>query len=213
MGQAIMWSHHCTARLARAARSALLVLLAAECGRAREGARTDTSDTAARTASAGGGSMAVSVSSSAFREGERIPAKYTCDGAGVSPPLALGDAPSGTASWALIMDDPDAPRGTWVHWVAYDIAPGTRELPEALPTSDTLPQLGSARQGQNSSKKTGYGGPCPPPGHGPHHYVFKVYALDRALGLAPGATKADVERAMAGHILGEARLTGTYERR
>lgn len=153
--------------------------------------------------------MKLTVTSTAFREGQPIPAKYTCQGADVSPPLAWEAPPEGTQSLALICDDPDAPVGTWVHWVLYALPPGTRQLPEHVPAHETLPD--GARQGVNDFRRVGYGGPCPPPGR-PHRYFFKVYALDRALELPPRATKAQLLQAMAGHILAEGQLMGTYQR-
>lgn len=141
--------------------------------------------------------------SAAFAHGERIPTRYTCDGEDRSPPLAWGDLPAGTQSLALIMDDPDAPMGTWVHWVLYDIPPEGDGLPEGV--------RGVGVEGTNSWRRTGYGGPCPPPGK-PHRYFFKLYALDTRLNLPPGATKAQLERAMQGHILAQGEWMGTYSR-
>jgi len=146
----------------------------------------------------------LTVSSAAFAEGAAIGAKYTCDGADVSPPLAIGITPAGTRSLALIMDDPDAPVGTWVHWVAWNIPAQTKAIPEnGLPAD--------ASQGRNGWNRNGYGGPCPP--SGTHRYFFKLYALDTTLTLPPSATKADLERAMQGHVLAAGQLMGTYKRR
>jgi len=156
-----------------------------------------------------GGAMALQISSPAFSAGESIPKKFTCDGPDVSPKLSWGDPPAKTQSFALIMDDPDAPVGTWVHWVLYDVPADAKELPEAVPKQEQL--ASGARQGHNDFGKTGYGGPCPPPGK-PHRYFFKLYALDAKLNLKAGATKADVERAMKGHILAQAELVGKYGR-
>ena len=150
------------------------------------------------------------LTSTAFQENQSIPPKYTCDDKNVSPPLKWAGCPAGAKSLALIADDPDAPGVTWVHWLLYDLPPATAELPEDLPKSQYLP--GGARQGLNDFKHLGYGGPCPPPGK-PHRYFFKLYALDTALGLKPGATKQEVEGATAKHILAEARLIGTYKRK
>jgi Raf kinase inhibitor-like YbhB/YbcL family protein len=150
------------------------------------------------------------LTSTAFKEGEPIPARYTRDGKDVSPPLKWSGAPANTKSFALIADDPDAPAGTWVHWVVYDLPPATTELAEDTPKSQNLP--GGAKQGLNDSRRLGYGGPGPPPGK-PHRYFFKLYALDKPLDLNPGATKKDVERAMETHILGQTQLMGTYQRR
>lgn len=155
--------------------------------------------------------MAFSVTSPAFREGSAIPVKHTCDGADVSPPLAWTAAPAATAAFALIVDDPDAPAGTWVHWVLYNLPGAALGVPESLAKSDQLPNLGGALQGRNDFRRAGYGGPCPPPGPA-HRYLFKLYALDAPLGLKAGASKADVERAMRGHVLGTAQLMGTYAR-
>ena len=146
----------------------------------------------------------LTVTSTAFTEGAAIALKYTCDGKDVNPPLAIGAAPANTRSLALIMDDPDAPVGTWVHWVAWDIPPRTREIPENG-------MADGAVQGRNSWNRNDYGGPCPP--SGTHRYYFKLYALDTPLTLAPSATKADLERAMQGHVLAAGQLMGTYKRR
>ena len=155
--------------------------------------------------------MAFTLASPAFHDRSPIPEKFTCDGADVSPPLAMTDVPSGARSFALICDDPDAPGGTFVHWVLYNLPPHTRSLPEGVPALDALPDLGGARQGRNDFRRVGYGGPCPPPGK-PHRYEFRLYALDTALALKGTPAKADVERAMEGHVLGTARFVGTYER-
>jgi Raf kinase inhibitor-like YbhB/YbcL family protein len=152
---------------------------------------------------------AMKLTSPAFADGQPIPGKHTCDGADVSPPLRWSDAPPGTRSFALICDDPDAPVGTWVHWVIYNLAPTTAELPEKVAPTEQLP--GGAKQGLNDFRRVGYGGPCPPPGR-PHRYFLKLYALDTELALRPRATKADLVRAMGGHILAEAQLMGTYQR-
>lgn len=148
--------------------------------------------------------------STAFKAGEPIPAKHTCDGQDTSPPLKWTNAPPNTKSFALISDDPDAPMGTWVHWVLYDLPPTVTELSEDLPRSPSISH--GAKQGLNDFHRLGYGGPCPPPGK-PHRYYFKLYALDTVLGLKPGATKKDVERAMEKHTLGQAQLMGTYQRK
>jgi len=158
-----------------------------------------------------GGRMAFSLSSAAFKEGAAIPGKYTCDGADLSPPLSWSGAPPGTAAFALIADDPDAPAGTWVHWVLYDLPAATSQLPENVAKSDAPAGLSGALQGRNDFRRTGYGGPCPPPGPA-HRYFFKLYALDASLKLKAGATKRDVEAAMQGHVLGTAQLMGTYAR-
>lgn len=146
----------------------------------------------------------LTVTSAAFAEGAMIAAKYTCDGVNVNPPLAIGAAPAGTRSLALIMDDPDAPVGIWVHWLAWNLPAQTREIPEnGLPAG--------AQQGRNDWQRNAYGGPCPP--SGTHRYYFKIYALDTTLTLAPAASKADLERAMQGHVLAAGQLMGTYKKR
>ena len=155
------------------------------------------------------GEMALTVSSSAFKEGDRIPAKYTCQGQDVSPPLAWGEPPAGTQSVALIVDDPDAPGGVFTHWVLFNIPPDSRNLPEAVPTQAEL--ASGALQGKTDFGRIGYGGPCPPPGR-PHRYQFTLYALDQPLGLEGGASKKQLLSAMEGHILAQGQLTGTYQR-
>ena len=154
--------------------------------------------------------MTIKIRSAGFAEGQPIPSKYTCDGEDVSPPLSWDNAPNGTQSLALICDDPDAPSGTWVHWVIYDLSDRLTELPEAVPAKEEA--LSGAKQGRNDFGRTGYGGPCPPAGSA-HRYYFKLYALDSALKLKVGATKADVENAMKGHIVGQGQLMGTYKRK
>ncbi len=156
-----------------------------------------------------GGTMSLQITSAAFSAGETIPKKFTCDGPDVSPKLTWNESPAKTQSFALIMDDPDAPVGTWVHWVLFDLPADTKELSEGVAKQDQLSN--GARQGRNDFGKIGYGGPCPPPGK-PHRYFFKLYALDSKLNLKAGATKADVERAMKGHILAQAELIGKYGR-
>jgi len=155
--------------------------------------------------------MAFTLTSSAFSDGAAVPVKHTCDGADASPPLAWSGAPAQTAGFALIVDDPDAPAGTWVHWVLYSLPPAVTALPENVAKTDRPKELGGGVQGRNDFHRAGYGGPCPPPGRA-HRYFFKLYALDASLQLGPGATKQDVERAMQGHVLGEAQLMGTYAR-
>ena len=157
----------------------------------------------------GEASMALTLTSTAFKGGAEIPQRHTCEGADRSPALQWTGAPPGTKSFALIADDPDAPVGTWVHWVVYDLPGDATELAEGLPTSDTLP--GGGTQGRNDFRKIGYGGPCPPPGK-PHRYFFKLYALDAPTKLKPRATKTDVLKAIEGHVLAQAELMGTYRR-
>jgi Raf kinase inhibitor-like YbhB/YbcL family protein len=154
--------------------------------------------------------MNLPLTSSAFSEGQPIPPKYTGQGEDLSPPLKWTNAPVKTKSFALIADDPDAPMGTWVHWVLYDLPPTTTALAEDV--AKTQYTTGNAKQGLNDFHRLGYGGPCPPPGK-PHRYCFKLYALDRVLDLKPGATKKDVEVAMNGHVLAEGQLLGTYQRK
>ncbi|HUS44823.1 MAG TPA: YbhB/YbcL family Raf kinase inhibitor-like protein [Phycisphaerae bacterium] len=156
--------------------------------------------------------MTFELTSPVFGAGERIPKKYTGEGEDTSPPLEWTDPPEGTLAFALVCDDPDAPVGTWDHWLIWNLSADSRKLPGGVPTQQTLPDFGGARQGDNSWPKIGYGGPMPPPGHGTHHYNFVLYALDTVLDLAPGANKAALQKAMKGHVLAEARLTGTYSR-
>lgn len=146
------------------------------------------------------------VTSAAFGDGAEIPVRHTCDGGDVSPPLAVDGVPDGTRTLALVVDDPDAPAGTWDHWIAFDIpldAPGEVAVPEGVGNVGV--------GGANSWGRTGYGGPCPP--RGTHRYVFTVYAVDTVLGLDPGSTSAELRRALAGHVLARASLSGTYRRR
>jgi hypothetical protein len=147
----------------------------------------------------------IELTSPAFTEGQPIPERYTCNGENVSPALAWGEPPAGTQSFALIMDDPDAPGGTWDHWVFFNISAFIRSLPEAFPSGDTFPD--GSMGGKNSWGNTGYGGPCPP--SGTHRYVFKLYALDEVLAIPPGATRGELEKAMVGHILATGELMGT----
>jgi Raf kinase inhibitor-like YbhB/YbcL family protein len=147
--------------------------------------------------------MALQVASPVFVEGGMLARRFTCDAENVSPPLTWSGTPSGTQSIVLIADDPDAPAGTWVHWVLYDLPSDTTSLPEGV--------KGIGVEGVNDFRKSGYGGPCPPRGT-PHRYYFKVYALDTQLGLKPGASKRDVERTMQGHVLAEGILMGKYGR-
>jgi len=154
--------------------------------------------------------MSIQITSAAFAGGQPIPAKYTCQGSDISPPLQWTNAPANAKSFALICDDPDAPVGTWVHWVLYDLPPSASELPEDVAKTQTF--AGNAKQGVNDFRRVGYGGPCPPPGK-PHRYFFKLYALDAMLDLEPGATKKDLLEAMEGHVLAEGQLMGTYQRK
>lgn len=153
--------------------------------------------------------MTFEIKSPAFNEGENIPMKYTCDGPDLSVPLTWSDPPAGIRSFALIADDPDAPMGTWVHWVLYDLPVETRQLPEGVPRQETLKD--GSRQGMTDFRRIGYGGPCPPQGPA-HRYFFKLYALDKKTGLPPGATKKQVLDIIKGHTLGEVQLMGKYRR-
>jgi len=141
------------------------------------------------------------LTSPAFTHQETIPAKYTCDGANISPPLAISGVPATARSLVLLVEDPDAPSGTFIHWVVYDIPPDTETIGEKTDPG-TL--------GTTSYNKVSYGGPCPPSGS--HRYFFKLYALDRELGSGPGLNKKQVEQAMSGHILAQTELVGLYER-
>jgi Raf kinase inhibitor-like YbhB/YbcL family protein len=152
--------------------------------------------------------MALLLSTTAFQSGGTIPKKFTCAGTDVSPELAWTDPPVGTKTFAVIVDDPDAPAGTWVHWVLYDLPAGTRGLTEDMPRDRQLPD--GARQGQNDFRKIGYNGPCPPKG-APHRYFFKLYALSSKTNLKPGASKRELERAMKGHILAQAEMIGRFQ--
>src|SRR5262245_61331495 len=150
------------------------------------------------------------LTSTAFTDGKPIPAQFACDGKNISPPLQWTGAPAETKTFVLIADDPDAPGGVWAHWVVYDLPSTVTTLAEGVPQSQ--PVGGDGKQGVNDFKKPGYGGPCPPPGKA-HRYMFKLYALDGAIGLKPGATKKQVEAAMAKHVIGQAQLMGTYQRK
>lgn len=153
--------------------------------------------------------MAFELTSPAFKEGERIPDRFTCEGEDVSPPLHWSVPPAATKSFVVIADDPDAPGGTWVHWVIYNLSLDLRGLPEGIPAKDHW--LDGALHGLTDFKRVGYGGPCPPPGK-PHRYYFKLYALDAVLNLKPRATKSQVLEACRGHVLGEAQLMGRFGR-
>jgi Raf kinase inhibitor-like YbhB/YbcL family protein len=156
--------------------------------------------------------MTLRLTSPAFGEGREIPRVYTCDGKDVSPPLAWTGVPESTRALALIGEDPDAPGGTWTHWVIFNLPAGLKELREGIPPEERV-SLGpgeDAIQGRNDFGKIGYGGPCPPTGT--HHYVFRLYALDTRLGLARGTEKGPLIEALQGHVVAEGRLTGTYAR-
>jgi len=155
------------------------------------------------------------LTSTAFTHGAPMPVRYTGEGADVSPPLAWDDVPPGTKSFALICDDPDAARvagRVWDHWLIWNIPAASRALPENVEKRETPANVPGARQGLNSWPRLGYNGPMPPPGSGVHHYHFRLYALDIELDLPPRARRADLDRAMKGHILADAQLVGTYQR-
>ena len=152
--------------------------------------------------------MEIQLSSTAFKDGEIIPGKYTCDGANVSPPLSWTGVPANARTLALVCDDPDAPGETWVHWVAYDLPVSTSSLPEGI-SKDANVAAGGKR-GTNDSEELGYDGPCPP--SGTHRYYFKIYALDGSTSLNPGATKDQLLKAMEDHILAQGQLMGRYKR-
>jgi Raf kinase inhibitor-like YbhB/YbcL family protein len=170
---------------------------------------TGAEDSERKPSSQGGHIMAMTLSSPAFIEEGLIPPTYTCDGEDISPPLTIGNIPDRTQSIALIADDPDAPMGTWVHWVMYNLPADIADLPENIPGEETI--AGGGRHGITDFGRFGYGGPCPP--SGTHRYYFKVYALDTVLDLTGRVTSQDVDQAMAGHILAEAGLMGKYKRR
>jgi len=153
--------------------------------------------------------MPFQLTSTAFQHENEIPAKYTCKGADVSPALAWSGLPAGTKSVALVVDDPDAPAGTWVHWVAYNIPPGVTQFHEGMPKDAQLKD--GTRQGKNDFGKLGYNGPCPPPG-APHRYFFHVYALNTTLELKPGASRKELDSAIAGKVLSQTELMGTFRR-
>ena len=154
--------------------------------------------------------MAFELQSDSFKQSEPIPSRHTCDGDDLSPALRWSDPPARSRAFALIADDPDAPMGTWVHWVMYDIPVSVRQLEEGIPPTDTI--RNGAKQGMTDFGRVGYGGPCPPPGK-PHRYYFKLYALDDILNLPPKQTKAKLLKAMEGHVLAEAQIMGTYGRK
>ncbi len=156
----------------------------------------------------GEGFMSISLTSSAFPDGKTIPAKHTCDDKDISPSLRWSDPPEGTQSFVVICDDPDAPSGTWVHWLLYNIPGDTRSLPEAVPIAPNL--ANGSSNGKNSWNNYGYGGPCPP--SGTHLYVFKIYALDTVLNIDAGANRKILYKIMEEHVLARGELTGTYSR-
>ena len=145
----------------------------------------------------------------AFHPGGAIPTQFTCSGADISPALSWNQPPPRTRSFVLIVDDPDAPAGTWVHWVVYNLPSSARQLPEGVPLGDAV--AGGGKQGVNDFPHNGYGGPCPPPGK-PHRYFFRLYALDTVLNLSAPVHRKDVDAAMIGHVLAQAELMGTFAR-
>jgi Raf kinase inhibitor-like YbhB/YbcL family protein len=167
-----------------------------------------TSCHGAQTAVPGAGSLSIQLTVSSFRDG-RIPSSFTCDGANASPAITWSAAPAATKSFALVVADPDAPMGTFVHWVLFNLPAAARSLPDAVPAMDQLPD--GSRQGRNDFGNIGYGGPCPP-GHSSHRYVFDLYAVDTILSLPAGATRQQVEDALKGHILARGELIGRYNR-
>jgi Raf kinase inhibitor-like YbhB/YbcL family protein len=181
----------------------LLLLLSATVATASPANSNTTS------AANGGKSMSLSISSPSFSSGGDIPKKFTCDGADVSPQLAWTESASGTKSFALLVDDPDAPVGNWNHWALWNLPASARGLPERVSKEASLPD--GTQQGKNDFHKTGYNGPCPPPGK-PHRYYFKLLALDTKLELKPGSSKRELEAAMKGHILAQAEWMGRYAR-
>jgi Raf kinase inhibitor-like YbhB/YbcL family protein len=153
--------------------------------------------------------MNFELTSSAFQQGQPIPPEYTADGLDKSPPLKWSEPPGGTKSLALVCEDPDAPKGTFPHWVIFNLPPETRELGEGVPKEQELAD--GTTQGANGMGQVGYAGPAPPRGKA-HHYFFKLYALDTPLGLQPGSTLHDLRAALPGHVLAESQLMGTYGR-
>ncbi|MCL4507450.1 MAG: YbhB/YbcL family Raf kinase inhibitor-like protein [Chloroflexi bacterium] len=187
---------------------ALIVSVALITAGCASGASTATTAPAATVTDAGAQTMTLQVTSTAFAGGKMIPAKYTCDGQGISVPLSWSDPLPNTRSFALIVDDPDAPGRTFVHWVLYNLPVNARRLSEGISTAATLTD--GSRNGKNSAGQSGYIGPCPP--SGTHRYYFKLYALDTMLQLAPGATKDQLLAAMKDHIVAQGELMGTYSR-
>ncbi|HJQ34517.1 MAG TPA: YbhB/YbcL family Raf kinase inhibitor-like protein [Pyrinomonadaceae bacterium] len=187
--------------------SSTFLLSACRGGTTQPPANANAAATPAATAKEEHG-MTLKLTSTAFNEGGAIPARHTCDGENVSPPLAWEGVPEGTKTLALVADDPDAPRGTWVHWVVYRIPANVRALPENLPARETLDD--GTRQGTNDFQKPGYGGPCPP--NGTHRYYFKLYALDTDPDLPPAATRDQLLKALDTHILAQGELMGRYTR-
>jgi Raf kinase inhibitor-like YbhB/YbcL family protein len=157
----------------------------------------------------GGPAMAFTLTTSAFAPGAEIPNQYTCKGEDISPALRWSGAPAKTASYAIIMDDPDAPAGVWVHWVLWNVAPSTTSLPEGVPKNGQLDD--GSQHGRNSFGKIGYNGPCPPPGQ-THRYFFRLYALDTKLNLSADADRSQLDAAMKGHVLAQTEYMGSFHR-
>lgn len=153
-----------------------------------------------------------SVSSLAFDDGEEIPTEYTCDGANSSPPLRIEGVPEDAETLALIVDDPDAPDQTFVHWLLWNIPADTEQIPQSMPQGPAVSDLGGAEQGTNDADEVGYSGPCPPEGDGPHTYRFILYAVDTELEVEAGATREELNDTLDGRTVGAGRLDGTYER-
>jgi Raf kinase inhibitor-like YbhB/YbcL family protein len=147
-----------------------------------------------------------------FDDGDRIPRRYTADGENVSPPVTIAELPEGTRSLALVVDDPDAPAGTWVHWLIWGIPADRPWLPEGVPAEAVVEEVGGARQGRNDFDAVGYGGPAPPRGHGEHRYRFTAYALREHIDLDAGATREALEERLADAVLETARVSGVYSR-
>ncbi|MDR3726009.1 MAG: YbhB/YbcL family Raf kinase inhibitor-like protein [Terracidiphilus sp.] len=200
----------------RKLRSICLVLTASlllTCGCRQTGFSGQTISTVAEktdpTALQGGSAMSFRLQSTAFANGDAIPRKYTCEGADLSPALSWDGIPAGTHSLALIADDPDAPMGTWTHWVIWNIPAQAAGLAEGVAKAEVLEN--GARQGRNDFKRVGYGGPCPPPGKA-HRYFFKLYALDSMLSVKVGASRNEVEADLKRHVLAKTEWMGTYRR-
>lgn len=153
--------------------------------------------------------MPFAITSTAFSNGGEIPRKYTCSGENISPPLNWVEAPAKTQSLALIADDPDAPAGTWTHWIIWNFPARTTLVAEGVPPHDSLEN--GARQGRNDFNRIGYGGPCPPPGR-PHRYFFRLYALDALLELRAGSARSDLESAMKAHVIAQSEWMGMFKR-
>lgn len=152
------------------------------------------------------------ISSSAITDGEPIPERHTCEGEDVSPLLELAATPAAARALAIIVDDPDAPGGTFVHWLIWNLPSNLAEIPEGVSQDEVAGDLGEAVQGENDFGEIGYRGPCPPPGDGDHRYRFTVYALDAELDLEPGADRDELDEAMEGHVLGTAQISGVFSR-